>query len=178
MGPRLVGLFGLSLIVAGLFSTDPAMGYPPDAPFKSAMTVHGLIHGLNAPVCFGLVTVSTIVLGRHFLCDPSSRWLDAASLAVGVMIVLSFAGATTCSVMDGTASGRMRPRVWCSGLGSRSAGSGSRLRLSGSGGPAVARTARRPASRPAQRPPRNVAHVVLDPHLVTPLAERYVPHLL
>jgi hypothetical protein len=25
------------------------------------------IHGLNAPVCFGLLTASAIVLGRHFL---------------------------------------------------------------------------------------------------------------
>ena len=31
-GPRLIGLFGLSLIVAGMFSTDPAMGYPPVCP--------------------------------------------------------------------------------------------------------------------------------------------------
>ena len=28
-GPRLVAIFGLSLVIAGAFSTDPASGYPP-----------------------------------------------------------------------------------------------------------------------------------------------------
>jgi hypothetical protein len=101
-GPRLTGLFGLSLIVAGLFSTDPAMGYPPDAPAGSAMTFHGLIHGLNGPVCFGLLTASAVVLGRHFLGNPSTRWLSGVSMAVAAIVVLSFVGATACSVMGET----------------------------------------------------------------------------
>jgi hypothetical protein len=101
-GPRLLGLFGLSLIVAGLFSTDPAMGYPADTPAKSPMTLHGLIHGLNAPVCFGLLTASAIVLGRHFLGNASSRWLGGVSLVVAAIVVLSFIGATVLSVMDET----------------------------------------------------------------------------
>ena len=101
-GPRLIGLFGLSLVVAGLFATDPALGYPPDAPARSPMTFHGLIHGLNAPVCFGLLTASTIVLGRHFRGYQSSRWLGGLSWAAAVVVVLSFIGATACSVMDGS----------------------------------------------------------------------------
>jgi len=101
-GPRLIGLFGLSLIVAGLFSTDPAMGYPPDAPARSPMSVHGLIHGLNAPVCFGLLTAAAIVLGRHLFGYESSRWLGGVSLGVAAVVVLSFITATVFSVMDGT----------------------------------------------------------------------------
>jgi hypothetical protein len=66
------------------------------------MTLHGLIHGLNAPVGFGLLTASTIVLGRHFLGYQSTRWLGGVALAVAAVVVLSFVGATACSVMDGT----------------------------------------------------------------------------
>jgi hypothetical protein len=99
-GPRLIGLFGLSLIVAGLFWTDPAMGYPPDAPEKTAVTLHGLIHGLNAPVCFGLLTASAIVLGRHFLGSAPNHWLGVLSLVVAAVLVPSITGAIAASLMD------------------------------------------------------------------------------
>ena len=31
-GPLLLGVYGLGLIAAGVFATDPALGYPPGAP--------------------------------------------------------------------------------------------------------------------------------------------------
>jgi hypothetical protein len=34
-GPALVGLFGVSLVIAGAFVTDPALGYPPGTPAGS-----------------------------------------------------------------------------------------------------------------------------------------------
>src|SRR6266851_4738732 len=33
-GPLLIGLFGLGLVAAGVFVTDPGRGYPPGAPLK------------------------------------------------------------------------------------------------------------------------------------------------
>ena len=33
-GPLLLAVFGLGLIVAGIFVTDPALGYPPGAPLR------------------------------------------------------------------------------------------------------------------------------------------------
>src|SRR5689334_5876007 len=46
-GPILIGLAGIGLFGAGIFTTDPIFGYPPDAPLVLAQyTVHGHLHDL------------------------------------------------------------------------------------------------------------------------------------
>ncbi|HEX9413608.1 MAG TPA: DUF998 domain-containing protein [Ktedonobacterales bacterium] len=43
-GPLLIGLFGLGLVAAGVFLTDPGRGYPPGAPLKGdPQTWHGWV---------------------------------------------------------------------------------------------------------------------------------------
>src|SRR5262249_43041182 len=42
-GPILFGVFGLSLISAGIFVTGPALGYPPGAGLRSQESVHAMI---------------------------------------------------------------------------------------------------------------------------------------
>ncbi len=37
-GPLLLGIFSLGLIVAGLFTTDPNLGYPPGLPILRVYT--------------------------------------------------------------------------------------------------------------------------------------------
>src|SRR5215467_2334567 len=45
-GPRLVGLFGLGLVLAGVFVADPGGGYPPGTPINAIpYTWHGWVHG-------------------------------------------------------------------------------------------------------------------------------------
>src|SRR5215831_12514647 len=44
-GPLLLGVFGMSLIVAGLFVTDPSLGYPAGTYTHGPQTLHGTIHG-------------------------------------------------------------------------------------------------------------------------------------
>src|SRR5437870_11526006 len=39
-GPLLLSLFGLGLIVAGLFVTDPSLGYPPGTHGSGPQTLH------------------------------------------------------------------------------------------------------------------------------------------
>src|SRR5260370_34632026 len=51
-GPPLLGVFGLSLIIAGLFVTDPRLSYPPGTS-SSTQTLHGIIHRSNQPLPFG-----------------------------------------------------------------------------------------------------------------------------
>ena len=66
-GPRLIGIFGQSLVIAGAFTTDPANGYPPGTPPAGGpQTWHGTIHDLNAFLAFGSITAAAFVFGRAF----------------------------------------------------------------------------------------------------------------
>jgi len=98
-GPVLLGLFAVALLGAGLFSTDPALGYPPGAP--PVHTVHGLIHGfagLGAFVFF--LPASAFVMAWHFAANPAERRWSLYSAAVGVAVIVLFVAFTTTSAMD------------------------------------------------------------------------------
>src|SRR5690242_18170666 len=43
-GPLLLGVFAVGLLVAGVFVTDPALGYPPGVPLPAPQTLHGTLH--------------------------------------------------------------------------------------------------------------------------------------
>jgi len=58
--PILMGLFGSALIVAGVFSTDPALGYPVGA--LPIHTTHGMVHGLAGLAAFSLLPVTALVM--------------------------------------------------------------------------------------------------------------------
>jgi hypothetical membrane protein len=77
-GPRLIALYGLSLIVAGLFVTDPVR--------SPSTTVHGNVHLLASLVVFGGLTAACFVLGRRF---PERGW-RVYSRAVGVVVPIFF----------------------------------------------------------------------------------------
>ena len=89
-GPLLIGLFGLGLVVAGVFVTDPGRGYPPGAPLKGdPQTIHGYIHGINGAVLFNLVLpAACFVLARRFAADPQNRNWATYSWMTGVVILL------------------------------------------------------------------------------------------
>src|SRR6266498_515170 len=45
-GPILLVAYGLGLIGAGIFITDPGLGYPPGATTPATPSVHGTLHSL------------------------------------------------------------------------------------------------------------------------------------
>src|SRR5436309_11761276 len=47
-GLMLLGVFAVGLIVAGVFVTDPSLGYPPGTPISGPPPPHATIHGSNA----------------------------------------------------------------------------------------------------------------------------------
>src|SRR5438309_4567248 len=61
-GARAVGallfLYGCGLVIAGVFVTDPGLGYPPDAP--PVHTAHGMIHGLAGLAVFTINAVAAL----------------------------------------------------------------------------------------------------------------------
>src|SRR5437763_14863671 len=73
-GPLLFAVFGLGLIVAGIFVTDPALGYPTGAPpgpprLATHATLHASVHGLAGLLVFSSVAAACFVLARRFAGD-------------------------------------------------------------------------------------------------------------
>lgn len=99
-GPLLLGAFGLSLIVAGIFVTDPSLGYDPDGAPAGSQTLHGTIHGVTAPVVFGLLTAATFVFARRFARDPMWRGWAVYSLVTGIVCAVTFIACLATAVLD------------------------------------------------------------------------------
>src|SRR5713101_3456188 len=92
-GPILLTIFALGLLVAGLFTTDPALGYPPGVPMPAPQTAHGTIHGLAGLVVFLSLPAACFVLARRFARDPRWRGWAAYSIFTGVFVLASFIAA-------------------------------------------------------------------------------------
>lgn len=97
-GPVLIGLFGATLLVAGAFTTDPALGYPVGAPVVH--TLHGMIHGLAGLAAFSLLPAAAFVMAWHFAAEPDARRWTRYSLGIGILIIFCFIASTVVSVLD------------------------------------------------------------------------------
>lgn len=93
--PLLRVIAGLGLIVDGLFSQDPAPGYPPGAR-AVAPTLHGQVHNVGAMVTITALAMSCFVLARRFAAEPAWRAWAAYAAATGVATIVFIAafGAT------------------------------------------------------------------------------------
>jgi hypothetical protein len=86
-GPILLGIYGLTFIGAGIFVTDPVLGYPPGA--SSTPTVHGTLHDLFGQLQFISLAVACFVLARRDAADPAGRGWSWYSLATGLLVAAS-----------------------------------------------------------------------------------------
>jgi hypothetical protein len=72
-GPRLIGVGGVALILAGIFPADPINGYPAGTP--DAVTWHGTVHSL-APAAAGIAgLIAYVAFARRFAADHEPVWL-------------------------------------------------------------------------------------------------------
>jgi hypothetical membrane protein len=85
--PRLVGVYGVSLVAAGVFRADPALGFPAGTPVDAhAMSWHGALHLLSGGIGFGCLIAACIVAGR------GNRGWAVYSRVTGVVFLAAFAG--------------------------------------------------------------------------------------
>jgi hypothetical protein len=75
-GPRLIGIFGLSLIAASAFRADAAFGFPPGTPAgpPAAISWHGGLHLLVAGIGFLALVVAAFAFGRRFAQRGRGLW--------------------------------------------------------------------------------------------------------
>ncbi|MBY8873126.1 DUF998 domain-containing protein [Micromonospora sp. PLK6-60] len=84
--PRLLLLWGLGLMAAGVFAADPADGFPAGTPRgPGQISWHGGLHFLAAAVAFVSLIVATFVVARQ------GRPWAVASAAVGAFFAVAWA---------------------------------------------------------------------------------------
>ena len=91
LGPILFGLFGLALIVVGLFVTDP-VGGPP--------TVHGTVHNYVTLLVFVALIAACFVLARRFSGDPAWRAWAPYSIITGILVAMFYIATNVASFLD------------------------------------------------------------------------------
>lgn len=84
--PALVGVFGASLVVAGIFTTDPYGDFPFDA-FEGT-TGRGLLHLVALCIGSAAVTGACFALARRFAADGATG-LARFSGVTGVVVLIA-----------------------------------------------------------------------------------------
>lgn len=89
--PRLIVVFGLSLITAGMFRVDPGAGFPVGAPETGAVSTSGLVHFAAGGLGFTALAVALLLLAGRL----SGEGFDGLALACRVgapLFLLTFVG--------------------------------------------------------------------------------------
>jgi hypothetical protein len=92
-GPLLMGVYGVSLLAAGVFTADPAGGFPPGTPAgpPATLTWHGTAHFMAGGVGFLAFIAACLVFARRFAALSQPGWATF-SAATGVVFFAAFAG--------------------------------------------------------------------------------------
>jgi hypothetical membrane protein len=90
--PRLIGVYGLSLVAAGVFRADPALGFPAGTP-ADAHTVswHGTLHLVSGSVGFLCLIAACLIVGRAAAARGARGWAIYSRIT-GVVFLAGFAG--------------------------------------------------------------------------------------
>jgi hypothetical protein len=90
--PRLVGGFGLALLVAGVLRADPAQGFPVGTPAgNGTVTWHGVGHLVAAGIGFLCVVAASLVLASRYAADGRRGWAWYSRIS-GLVFLASFVG--------------------------------------------------------------------------------------
>lgn len=98
--PRLVALYGLGLVAAGIFVADPMNGFPAGTPAGRpvSVSVHGMAHIASAGIAFLCLVSACFVLARRFASLNQRRWATI-SRGTGVLFLVAFG-----AIASGTSS--------------------------------------------------------------------------
>ncbi len=62
--PRLIGIYGATLVAAGILRADPVVGFPVGTE-QATVSWHGTLHLLAGAVGFGCFAAAAVILGRR-----------------------------------------------------------------------------------------------------------------
>ena len=90
--PRMLGLYGLGLMCAGIFSADPALGFPPGTPLENnPISWHGMLHFIVGTIGFIGFIAACFIFARRFKSLQKLGWAWY-SLITGILFLAAFVG--------------------------------------------------------------------------------------
>ena len=99
--PRLVGVFGLGMIGAGLLVADPMDGYPVGVPTPSSPTWPGTGHLVSGSLGFLAMVVAALLLGRMYARRgrPGYAWWCRLTGIVFLVSILALSSGSASPVL-------------------------------------------------------------------------------
>jgi hypothetical protein len=90
--PRLVGAYGVGLLLAALFPADPAAGFPAGTPADYAeISARGMGHFVAGTVGFTGLIAGCLVMAAHYRSTGRTAWARYSTLT-GILFFGAFAG--------------------------------------------------------------------------------------
>ena len=98
--PLFIGITGVGLIIAGLFTTDPGAGFPPGAPVGApSMSWHGALHEIGFLLSFAGAIGACLVFARRYAALGRRGWAVAAvATVVAALVIAGWPDLNTLSV--------------------------------------------------------------------------------
>ncbi len=95
--PIMLGIFGVGMIIGGVFRADPALGFPPGTPLgvPDVVSVSSQIHGMAPIIAFAALTLCFFILSRRFF-NQGKKLLAWVTILIGVgsLVLSSLPGIT------------------------------------------------------------------------------------
>lgn len=89
--PRLLAVFGASMIGAGIFRADPGAGFPAGTPETTAISWHGMLHFMVGGIGFLCLSAACLIVGRWYATSGERGWA-VFSRVTGIAFLAAFAG--------------------------------------------------------------------------------------
>ncbi|HVW45006.1 MAG TPA: DUF998 domain-containing protein [Amycolatopsis sp.] len=112
--PRLVGAYGVSLVLAGIFRADPARGFPVGAP--ETVTWHGMAHLVAGAVGFVCLAVACMAAGRWFGTGGWAWYSRASGIAILAGFLCVASGSTAAWATLAFIAGVALAWVWLAAI--------------------------------------------------------------
>jgi uncharacterized membrane protein YhaH (DUF805 family) len=75
-GPLLIGVYGVGLVMGGVFVADPALGFPPGTPdgIPDRLSWHGVVHAATPVLASLSLIAACLVFARRFATLGRRGW--------------------------------------------------------------------------------------------------------